>query len=68
MGYDRQMELWGAVPFTCVTFGGRLINRNVPAAKSFNNVRALLVREVVGSAGRELSYEGEDDVERKLGH
>lgn len=54
--------------FTCVTCDGRFTSRDVPGAKSFNVVRVLLVQEVAGSARRRLSYEGEDDVERKLGH
>lgn len=54
--------------FTCVTCDEPFTGRDVPGAKSFNVVRVLLVQEVAGSARRRLSYEGEDDVERKLGH
>lgn len=51
-----------------MTLAGCFISRDVPGAKSFNVVRVLLVQGVAGSVRRRLSYEGEDDVERKLGH
>lgn len=66
MGYDGGSSE-GPVHFTSATFGMGFDSRNGPGTKSFNNVGVSLVKEAAGCAGRELSYEGEDDVERKLG-
>lgn len=66
MGYDgRSSE--GPVHFTCAASGRRSIDRNAPGTKTSGSVRVLQVQEVAGCVGRKLSYEGEDDVERKLG-
>lgn len=67
MGYNGRSS-WRPVLFTCVTFEVHAMIRYVPWIRSLSNLRMLLVVDVADNVGRELSYEGEDDVERKLGH